>query len=433
LEVGDKLLDQSIARARRRLLPFLLLMYVVSVLDRANIGFAKQALESSRGISEAAYALGAGLFFCTYSLFEIPSNLILHRVGAKIWLSRIMVTWGLISAATMFVTGDTSFYCLRLLLGTAEAGFFPGVILYLTYWFPNRTRGEILGLFYFGAPLSFILGSPLSGLLIEMRPWLGLQGWQWMFCIEGLCAVAVGVAAYWYLDDRPAGAQWLPEAEKQALLRVLSAEESERRMVGPSSSFKSFKDMRVLYFALVYFLIQAGIYGVIFYLPTEVASILGKKVGLEVGLVSAIPWTCAIGVTFWLARFADRHRNYRTLASLGLAASSCAILAAPISGPAIALLALCVAASGYIAIQPLFWTFPTGYLSGASAAAAIALINAFGNLGGFVLPNVKVWAETRFGSPFAGAVALASMTFLGALLIACMRDQTLVGQNTRRR
>lgn len=421
LDVADKLLDQSIARARRRLLPFLLLMYIVSVLDRANIGFAKQALQSSRGISEAAYALGAGLFFCTYSLFEIPSNLILHKVGAKIWLSRIMISWGLISAATMFVTGDTSFYCLRLLLGAAEAGFFPGVILYLTYWFPNKTRGEILGLFYFGAPLSFILGSPLSGLLIEMRPWFGLAGWQWMFCIEGLCAVAVGAAAYWYLDDRPTGARWLPEQEKQVLLARLSAEESERRMQGPSSSFKSFKDPRVLYFAVVYFLIQAGIYGVIFYLPTEVASILGKKVGLEVGLVSSIPWTCAIGVTFWLSRIADRYRNYRMLASLGLAVSSCAILLAPVSGPAVALLTLCVSASGYIAIQPLFWTFPTGYLSGASAAAAIALINAFGNLGGFVLPNVKVWAEARFGSPFAGAAALASMTFLGALLIACMR------------
>jgi len=423
LDVADKLLDQSIARARRRLLPFLLLMYIVSVLDRANIGFAKQALQSSRGISEAAYALGAGLFFCTYSLFEIPSNLILHKVGAKIWLSRIMVTWGLISAATMFVTGDTSFYCLRLLLGAAEAGFFPGVILYLTYWFPNKTRGQILGLFYFGAPLSFILGSPLSGLLMDMRPRLNLQGWQWMFLIEGMMAVAVGICAFWLLSDRPESAQWLPDAEKRALRHVLSSEEAERRAHGPSSSLKSFKDPRVLYFAGIYFLIQAGIYGVIFYLPAEVSSILGKKIGLEVGLVSSIPWTCAIGVTFWLSRIADRRGNYRMLASLGLAASSCAILLAPVSGPAVALLSLCVAASGYIAIQPLFWTFPTGYLSGASAATAIALINAFGNLGGFVLPNVKVWAETRFGSPFAGAAALASMTFLGALLVACMRNQ----------
>ncbi len=427
MDVSNQLLDQSmdrsLARARRRLLPFLLLMYVVSVLDRANIGFAKQALHDSRGISEAAYAMGAGLFFLTYALFEIPSNLIMHRVGARIWLSRIMVTWGLISAATMFVTGDASFYCLRLLLGAAEAGFFPGVILYLTYWFPNKTRGQILGLFYFGAPLSFIFGSPLSGLLMEMRPRFGLQGWQCMFLIEGFLAVAVGAISFSYLDDRPASARWLSEREKQELLTVLSLEESERKAHGPSSLLKSLQDARVLFFSSIYFLIQAGVYGVIFYLPTEVASILGKKVGLQVGLVSSIPWMCAIVVTFLLSRFADRYRNYRLLASLGLAVSGCAILAVPVSGPAIALFALCVAASGYIAIQPLFWTFPTGYLSGTGAAAAIAMINAFGNLGGFVVPNVKVWAETHFGSSLAGAVALAAITFLGALLIALMRNQ----------
>jgi len=399
------------------------LMYVVSVLDRANIGFAKQALHDSRGISETAYALGAGLFFVTYALFEIPSNLIMHRVGARVWLSRIMVTWGLISAATMFVTGDVSFYCLRLLLGAAEAGFFPGVILYLTYWFPNKVRGQILRLFYFGAPLSFIIGSPLSGLLMEMRPQLGIEGWQWMFLVEGFFAVIVGAISLWCLDDRPAGAHWLPESEKRELLNALSLEELERKAHGPSSLLRSLKDSHVLYFSLTYFLIQAGVYGVIFYLPTEVASILGKKVGLQVGLVSSIPWMCAIAVTYWLSRLADRHRNYRLLASLGLAASGCAILAVPVSGPAIALFALCVAASGYIAIQPLFWTFPTGYLSGAGAAAAIAMINAFGNLGGFVVPNVKVWAEIHFGSPRAGAAALASITFLGALLILLMRKQ----------
>jgi len=417
------LLDRSIARVRRRLLPFLLFMYVVSVLDRANIGFAKQALQSSRGISEAAYAMGAGLFFLTYALFEIPSNLILHKVGAKIWISRIMVTWGLISAATMFVTGQTSFYVLRLLLGAAEAGFFPGVILYLTYWFPQRHRGYILGLFYFGAPISFILGSPLSGSLLDMRTRLGIEGWQWMFLVEGMLAVAGGVGAFWYLDDRPASARWLSGPEKQALLQVLSLEESQRQAHGPSSSVRSLKDPRVLQFSLIYLLIQAGVYGVIFYLPAEVSSILGKKAGLEVGFVSAIPWIFAVGATFWLTRAADRYRAHRLLASAGLVASGLAILAVPITGPAIALFALCVAASGYIAIQPLFWTFPTSYLSGASAAAGIAMINAFGNLGGFVVPNIKVWAEVHFGSHQAGSVVLAGITFLGALLIATMRDR----------
>ena len=422
---ADELLSQSIAQARKRLLPFLLLMYVVSVLDRTNVAFAKQALQSSRGVSEAAYALGAGLFFLTYALFEIPSNLLMYKVGARIWLSRIMVAWGLISAATMFVAGDKSFYCLRLLLGATEAGFFPGVILYLTYWFPNKARGQVLGVFYFGAPLSFILGSPLSGFLMGMRPVLGLQGWQWMFLIEGLFAVAVGVAVFVFLKDGPAKAPWLSDGEKHQLMKTLSSEEAERRARGLSSPVELLRSPRMLYFSVTYFLIQAGVYGVIFYLPTEVASILGQKVGLEVGLVSAIPWIFAIIATFWLSRVADRYSSHRLLASLGLVASGCAILAVPLSEAGIALLALCVAASGYIAVQPLFWTFPTGYLSGASAAAGIAMINSFGNIGGFVAPNIKVAAETQFKSSLAGPVALASITFLGALLVAFMRNRRL--------
>jgi MFS family permease len=419
---ADELLSQSIKQARKRLLPFLLLMYIVSVLDRTNVAFAKQALQSSRGVSEAAYALGAGLFFLTYALFEVPSNLLMYKLGARIWLSRIMVAWGLISAATMFVAGDKSFYCLRLLLGATEAGFFPGVILYLTYWFPNKARGQVLGVFYFGAPLSFIVGSPLSGFLMGMRPVLSLQGWQWMFLIEGLFAVAVGVAVFSFLKDGPAKAPWLSDEEKHQLLKTLSSEEAERRACGLSSPAELLRSRRVLYFSLTYFLIQAGVYGVIFYMPTEVAWILGRKVGLEVGLVSSIPWIFAIVATFWLSRIADRYSSHRLLASLGLVASGCAILAVPLSEAGIALFALCVAASGYIAVQPLFWTFPTGYLSGASAAAGIAMINSFGNIGGFVAPNIKVAAETHFQSSFAGPVSLASITFLGALLLAFMRN-----------
>ncbi len=200
-------LHSAIHRATRRLAPCLMMMYVVSFLDRANIGFAKQALESAEGINEGAYALAAGLFFLSYSSFGFPSNLILHRIGAKVWISVLMVGWGLLSMATMFVTGPTSFYVLRLLLGVLEAGFFPGVILYLTYWFPNRVRGQMMGLFYIGVPLSLILGGPLSGLLLEMPPWVGLQGWQWMFLVEGFLAVALGFVAYGYLDNKPAQAR----------------------------------------------------------------------------------------------------------------------------------------------------------------------------------------------------------------------------------
>jgi predicted MFS family arabinose efflux permease len=419
--LADEVLDRAIARSRARLVPFLLLMYVLSFLDRANIGFAKQAFQASAGISDAAYAFGAGLFFLTYALFEVPSNLIMHRVGARRWMCRIMVSWGLVSAAMMFATDETTFYLLRLLLGIAEAGFFPGVILYLTYWFPNRTRGQIMGLFYFGAPLAFIVGGPLSGLLLEMHGAGGLEGWQWMFLIEGLLATLVGVWAYWYLDDSPAKAAWLPDAEKEALIAEVRSEETVRQAHGPSALSATLLNPRVMLFIALYFLIQMSVYGVIFYLPTQVAALLGKKVGLEVGLLTAIPWICAMAATFLLPRLADRRGNHRTLAALTLAASAVGIAASASSGPALALIALCVAASGFIAVQPLFWTFPTSYLGGVAAAGGIAMINALGALGGFVAPNVKTWADAAFGSARAGLYVLAVTTLLGALLFLALK------------
>ena len=400
-------------------------MYVVAFLDRANIGFAKQALHTSVGISNATYAMGAGLFFLTYAIFEIPSNLILHRVGARVWMCRIMVSWGLVSMGTLLVTGPRSFYALRLLLGLAEAGFFPGVILYLSYWFPNGVRGRILGFFYFGAPLAFIVGGPVSGLLLQMPARAGLQGWQWMFLSEGLMAVGVGVWAYFYLGDKPEDARWLTAAEKKSLLTVLREEENARRRSGSSAFPGVLTDWRVLHYVLIYFLIQMSVYGVVFYMPTEIASLLGQSVGIKVGFVSAIPWVCALAATYWISRAADQRRNHRLLAVVTLTVSGAAGILFPTSGPGLALVALCIAASGFIAVQPLFWTFPTAYLSGTAAAGGIAFINAAGALGGFVAPNAKVWADTRFGSDRAGLYLLAVLALLNAVLIAFIQRDKL--------
>jgi MFS family permease len=398
-------------------------MYVVAFLDRANIGFAKQALHTSAGISNATYAMGAGLFFLTYAILEVPSNLIMHRVGARVWMCRIMVSWGLVSMGTMFVEGPRSFYALRLLLGIAEAGFFPGVILYLSYWFPNRVKGQVLGLFYFGAPLAFIAGGPLSGMLLQMSPRAGLHGWQWMFLLEGLLSVSVGIWAYWYLGDKPQDASWLPDAEKQALLGVLRDEEETRRRNGSSSFPGALRDWRVLYYAGVYFLIQMSVYGVIFYLPAEIAVLLRQSIGIEVGFVSAIPWICAVVATLWISRAADRHSNHRVLAAWALLVSGLASILFPTSGPAIALAALCIAASGLIAVQPLFWTVSMNSLAGTAAAGGIAFINAIGALGGFVAPNAKVWADVRFGSSRTGLYLLAVLTLFNAALVAILRQR----------
>lgn len=419
-----EVLSRAIARVRRRLLPFLLLMYVVAFLDRANIGFAKQQFQAGVGISETAFAWGAGLFFLSYALFEIPSNLIMHRVGARIWMCRIMVTWGIVSVATMFVRGPVSFYCLRLLLGFAEAGFFPGVILYLTYWFPNRVRGQIMGQFYFGAPLAFIFGGPLSGLLLTMHGRAGLHGWQWMFLVEGSLAVVVGVWAFWYLSDKPKDASWLSDTERTELQKALDDEDELRHAHGPSAFLAALADRRLFHFAAIYFLIQMSVYGVVFYLPAEVAAILGKSMGLEVGIVSALPWACALAAVIWIPWWADHIKRPRILAAMVLAVSAAASAAFLAHNGALALASICVAASGFIAVQPVFWTFPTGYLSGRAAAGGIAVINTLGALGGFVAPNIKVWADRHFHSPAAGLYVLAGFTLLAAILIALLGEQS---------
>jgi MFS family permease len=418
---GDPALDRAIRRAMRRVVPFLMLMYVVSFLDRSNIGFAKQALAASEGISERVYALGAGLFFVSYSLCGFPSNLILHKIGAKVWLALLLVAWGIVSMATMFVTGSSSFYLLRLLLGIMEAGFFPGAVLYLTYWFPGRARGQILGLFYLGVPLALILGGPLSGALLEVPESFGLQGWQWMFLAEGFLAVALGVLAFRYLENRPREARWLEATERRALEHELMREEGHRRLTGPRDLLPMVRDSRVLRFLLIYALIQVSTYGAIFYLPVEVAAILHKPVGLEVGWLSAVPWVFALFAIYILPRVADRRKNHRRLAAFCLLAAGCASLVFPTAGPVAAMVALSIAVSGFIAVQPLFWTFPTGYLADRAAAGGIALIG-MGNLGGFLAPNLKVWADEHLGSPHAGLYVLAGITLVNAWLVAATKE-----------
>ncbi|WP_226504620.1 MFS transporter [Pseudomonas sp. MWU16-30317] len=410
-------LQQVTGKIARRLLPFLLLMYIVAFLDRANVSFAKVAFQADNGISDAAFAFGAGVFFVGYALLEVPSNLMLHRYGAKVWMCRIMVTWGLASAAMMLASSETSFYILRFLLGVAEAGFFPGVILYLTYWFPDRARAKAMGIFYFGAPLAFILGSPLSGLLLELEGYAGWHGWQWMFAVEGLLAVLVGICAYLYLDDKPVNARWLNAQELQTLSNALAQEQSS--LQGHASTLpEALMRPSTLYLCLTYCLIQASVYGVVFYLPSQVATLMASQVGFKVGVVAALPWCAALLATYLICAWADRHGQRRLPAALclllgGLGIAACAMVSTPLWG----LLALCAAASGFIAVQPLFWTYPARILSGSAAAGGIALINSVGALGGFLAPNLRQWAETHYHSAAAGLYALAALTLLGAVMI----------------
>ncbi|MFP3554296.1 MFS transporter [Paraburkholderia sp. SIMBA_049] len=420
-------LDGIVSQVMRRLLPFLLLMYVLAFLDRANIGFAQRALQHDTGISNAAFAFGAGVFFVGYALFEVPSNLLLHRVGARLWMCRIMVTWGLVSAAMSLAHTATTFYALRFLLGVAEAGFFPGVIYYLTRWFPQSARARAVGVFYFGAPLAFMFGSPLSGFLLDLHGALNLAGWQWLFLIEGGLASVVGVWAFFYLDDRPEDASWLTPQARKTLSAALDDDARAASAHGPRNLLAALVDKRVLLFSAIYLLIQMSVYGVIFYLPQQVAALMGESVGLRVGMVAAVPWICALALTWFVPRRADATGTHRRWAVALLVLAGCGIgVSGATHSPLLAMAALCCAASGFIAAQPLFWTFPTRYLTGAAAAGGIALINSLGSLGGFIAPTLRTSAEHAFQSTSAGLLLLGAASLLAALLIGTLvrRDAT---------
>lgn len=417
-------LESALKKSKTKLLPLIVLMFALAMLDRSNVGFVKQYLQTDAGIDAAAYALGAGIFFIGYALFEIPSNLILHKVGARIWLSRIMVSWGLVSIAMMFIRDTTSFYILRFLLGLTEAGFSPGVVLYLTYWFPNRFRSQAYGWYYLGVPIALMLGGPFTGWLLDMTPIMNLKNWQWMFLVQGALTVVVGVFAFFWLVSRPEEAKWLSDAEKKALADEFHRDAPKATYAHDAGSLTlTFKDPMVWRFVAVYFSIQMSVYGVLFYLPSKLSELMGIKVGLQVGLVSAIPWLCTLLLLPVLTRLADKQRNWRQMAMIMLCCAIVGIgLATQMTSVATFVAAITLAIIGFIIVQPLFWNLPTQYLHGRSAAAGTALIGALGNLGGFVAPNLKNWAEHTFQNHYAGLLALSLVGIIGWVLLATLNN-----------
>jgi len=419
---GSREALSAIHKTNHRILPFLALMFVLAFLDRVNVGFAKEALHVNVGIGAAAYGLGAGIFFLGYVVLEIPSNLMLHRVGARRWLARIMVSWGLVAASMAFVQGPTSFYIVRVLLGIAEAGFFPGVILYLTYWYPNRHRSAATGLFYWGLPLAFIIGGPLSGALLSIDSALGLRGWQLMFIIQGAAATAVGVWAWFYLDDKPTDATWLARNEADALQSWIAEEERARHTEQPLSALAALRNPRVWYFGIIYFFINLTLYGVTFWLPATVGKIVGLS-SFMVGIVSALPWIAAAIGLYLVPRIASRSGKYTQYGALCMVVAAVGLTLAASFGPVFSVAALSLAAFGFISVLPLFWNLPTEYLSGAAAAGGIALINSIGNLGSFTSPYFLGIVEGRTGSIHFGLYGLAVGAVICALLIVLARQR----------
>lgn len=421
-------LASGIKKATFRLMPMLIILYFVAFLDRTNVGFAEAAMETDRGISAGAYALGAGIFFIGYAIFEIPSNLLLNKFGARFWLARIAITWGIVAAAFAFVNGETMFIILRFLLGVTEAGLFPGVIMFLSQWFPNKRRVQMFALFYLAQPFSQMLGAPLSGGLIsfgeQVTPW---AGWQVMFFVEGMLAVVAGIAAFFFLVDSPQKAKFLTDDEKHALRVVMEHEDAVKETDGPRGIGAAMVNWKVWYFTIIYFCLQIAVYGTTFYLPQQVSGLIGQDVGWQVGLVSAIPWAVGLFACYYAGKHADTIKRRREWGAWFFVITGVAILVSAWAGAngqgLIGLLAITIAVSAFLAAGPITWSFPTSFLTGAAAAAGIGLINSLGNLGGFVAPIMRTGFNEAVPTESGawGVVSLGVFAFLAAAMMWATR------------
>jgi ACS family tartrate transporter-like MFS transporter len=410
-----------IGRVTRRLIPFAFICYVVAYIDRVNIGFAARELQRDLGLSATEYGLGAGLFFLGYCVFEVPSNLILERVGARRWIARIMIGWGLVSMATMFISDVTSFMIARVVLGLAEAGFFPGMVLYLTYWVPAAQRARTNALFMMAAPVSVIVGAPVSEAIMRMNGMLGLHGWQWLFLIEGAPAVILGFMALRVLTDRPEQADWLPAADREWLSATMAAERAQRMQTGHAGVLRSLGSGRVWLLTLVYLLNTSVTYGIFLWLPRMLQDTAGP--GVSVSLYTAIPFVAALVGMVLIGRHSDRtaERKLHVAACAATAAVGLFMAVAVHSNLYLLVLAFTICQVGQRSVMSVFWAIPPMLLGGTAAAAGIALINAIGNLGGFFGPTMMGWLRDATGGYNGGLLVLAGALILEAILVASLR------------
>ncbi|WP_095100256.1 MFS transporter [Pseudomonas sp. Irchel 3A5] len=416
-------LARAAAKVKRHVLPLFVIMFIVNYIDRVNIGFVRSHLETDLGIGAAAYGLGAGLFFVGYAIFEVPSNMLLQRYGARAWLTRIMFTWGVAAMAMAFVQGETSFYVLRFILGAAEAGFFPGIIYYFTQWLPGADRGKAMAIFLSGSAIASVISGPVSGALLNVSG-LGMHGWQWMFLIEGFASVVLCAFVWFWLQSHPSEAKWLSTEEKDALIGAIAAEQREReasQAIKPSM-FKLLADKQIALFCFIYFSIALTIYGATFWLPSMIKK-MGNMGDFQVGLFNSIPWIISIIAMYGFAAMASKWKYQQAWVAVTLVIASFGMFMSTTGGPVFAFVAICFAAIGFKAASALFWPIPQGYLDARIAAAVIALINSIGNLGGFVAPTAFGFLEQTTGSIEGGLYGLAITSLVAAVVIFFARTK----------
>ena len=416
-------LTSAVSKIKWRILPLFVAMFIINYIDRVNIGFVRSHLSTDLGIGAAAFGLGAGLFFVGYAIFEVPSNMLLQRYGARAWLTRIMFTWGLVAACMAFVQSETSFYFMRFLLGVTEAGFFPGVVYYFTQWLPNHERGRAMAVFLSGSAIASILSGPITGALLLIEGG-GLHGWQWMFLIEGGASMLFCVVVWNVLDSTPADAKWLSPEQRQALTAVIAAEQELRAANRPAhvSALTLLRDPQIVLFCLIYFAIQLTIYGATFWLPTIIKK-MGHFNDFQVGLFNTIPWIIAIAAMYMFAVLAARFKRQQFWVAAALVISATGMAVSASSGPVIGFVAVCFAGIGFKAASSLFWPIPQAYLDARIAAAVLALVNSLGNLGGFFAPATFGYLEQKTGSIQGGLYALSGASLLAAVLVFLARTR----------
>ncbi len=423
---------RTIGKVTRRLVPFLIVCYFVAYLDRVNVGFAALQMTKQLGLTSTMFGFGAGVFFLLYFVFEVPSNLFLEKFGARRWIARIMITWGILSGMMAFIpqiaafTGlstEYTFYGLRMLLGAAEAGFFPGIIFFLTLWFPGVYRGRMIGFFMAAIPLSSVIGSPISGLLLDLDGSGGLAGWQWLFLIEAIPAVLLSFVVLVYLTDKPADATWLANDERRWLADRIATEQAVRANAHGMSVMQSLLNPRVLALAVVYFGAVACNYGVGFFLPTIVKGF--GLTNLMTGVVTAIPYVVGSIGMVWYSRRSDHKLERKGHASVALAIAAVGLVAATLTeDPFLKMAAFSISAFGVFAVLPVFWTLPTAFLSGPAAAAGIAIINSIGNLSGFAGPFAMGRIKDATGSFNGGLLLIAGFVVLAMVIVLMLPHNT---------
>jgi len=421
--MDDTLEQHTMRKVAWRIVPFIMLLYFIAYVDRVNIGFAALQMNQDLGFSPTVYGLSAGIFFLGFFPFEIPSNLIMQRVGARRWMARIMIAWGVIATAMAWVSGEASFYIMRFLLGVAEAGLLPGIIFYFTYWFPAEQRAKALALFMSSTAISNMIGAPLSTSLLALDGWLGLRGWQIMFIVEGVPSILVGFWVLSYMTDIPEQAHWLAQEEKAWLTRVLALERTRKEALTPTSLLQGLTDRRVLMITALCFCLVSGNFGVVFWMP-QIIKAFGGISNMQVGILTAIPYALAmVAMVLWGRRSDRKGERKWHLAAAALVGASGLAASAVAPTPALSYLALCVATVGIWSMFGVFWATPSDFLSGTAAAAGLALINSFGTLGGFSGPFLVGFVRERTGSFSASLLVLAGFVLAAAALCALLKDE----------